>query len=97
MTTTTPHPAASCRRLPADPRTAMTHRQVEILRLVANGGTNAAIGRRLGITADTVNESVRKSCRKLGAVDRAHAVALALVSGVLTPADITPVHESGAA
>lgn len=89
MTTMTPHPAASCRRLPGDPRTPLTHRQVEILRLVANGGTNAAIGRRLGITADTVNESVRKSCRKLGAVDRAHAVALALVSGVLTPADIT--------
>ncbi|MEV0112808.1 helix-turn-helix transcriptional regulator [Streptomyces sp. NPDC050844] len=68
----------------------MTARQKEILAPVANGNTNAQIGRWLGVSSKTVNKHLADICRSLGAHDRAQAVALALAlrHGDLTRDDI---------
>lgn len=50
-------------------------RELEVLRFVRNGFANAEIGRRLGITERTVKAHVKALCGKLGAADRAEAVA----------------------
>lgn len=69
-------------------RPALTRRQREVLLLAANGNTNAAIARWLGITPNSVAEVLAAAYRRLGAVDRAQAVALALRLGVLNADDI---------
>lgn len=61
----------------------LTRRQREVLLLAANGNTNNAIAAWLGITADTVNETLRRAYTTLGASDRAQAVAIALAIGEL--------------
>jgi DNA-binding NarL/FixJ family response regulator len=45
--------------------------------------TNAVIATRLGITPATVKTHVERLLRKLGASDRAHAVANAMRMGML--------------
>lgn len=65
-------------------RTAiLTAREEEVLRLVADGCTNAEIGRRLFIAPDTVKTHVMHACWKLGASDRTSAVAEAIRRGVI--------------
>lgn len=66
----------------------LTARELQILRLAANGITNPAIGRRLGTSRETVKSQMRSILRKLRAVDRAQAVAIALCLGLITTADI---------
>lgn len=85
------HWGRGLRQRPPNPRTAITRRQLELLRLAANGNTNAAIARHLGITPTTVNQTLRTTYLKLGAKDRTHAVAIALVRGLLEPKDIAGV------
>ncbi|GGW82008.1 hypothetical protein GCM10010340_70000 [Streptomyces griseoloalbus] len=60
---------------------ALTARQRQVLLLAANGNSNAAIGRRLGITPHSVTEVLSAAYRRLGAADRAQAVAIALAVG----------------
>jgi DNA-binding CsgD family transcriptional regulator len=67
----------------------LTRRQVEVLRLAANGNTSAEIANWLGVSADTVNGTLRHVYRALGVGDRAHAVAVALRVGLLRPGDVT--------
>ncbi|GAA2985114.1 response regulator transcription factor [Streptomyces fulvorobeus] len=67
---------------------ALTTRQREVLVLVANGNTNAQIGRCLGISSATVNRLLANAYGVLGAHDRAQAVALAMRHGDLTADDI---------
>lgn len=62
------------------PRTLTVHRR-RILILVANGHTNAQIGRQLGIHRTTVDRHLAEIFRILGARDRANAVAIALLRG----------------
>lgn len=57
--------------------TLTAHRR-RILALVANGNTNAAIGRQLGIHRTTVDRHLAEIFRALGACDRANAVAIGL-------------------
>ncbi|WP_167828781.1 helix-turn-helix transcriptional regulator, partial [Streptomyces sp. MZ04] len=54
-----------------------------IVPLLAVGLSNAEIGRRLWLSLDGVKSRVRSLLRLLGAVDRAHAVALAWGQGLL--------------
>ena len=82
------HPAAACPRRPQVYQASITRRQIEALRLAANGNTNAAIAARMGVTADTVNGFLHRAYRKLGASDRTQAVAVALRVGVLSLDDI---------
>nr|WSX25525.1 helix-turn-helix transcriptional regulator [Streptomyces tubercidicus] len=86
-----PHKARGCRNRPLDSRYPITRRELELLRLAANGNTNEMIARHLGITKDTVNGTLRSVYRKLGAKDRTNAVAIALVRGLIEPHEIAGV------
>ncbi|MFJ5973552.1 helix-turn-helix transcriptional regulator [Streptomyces sp. NPDC093060] len=63
--------------------TGLTARQREVLLLAANGNTNAQIAAWLGISAHSVSEILTAAYRRLGAADRAQAVAIALAVGEL--------------
>lgn len=62
---------------------ALSPREVEVLRLVSEGRTNAAIGRRLHISATTVKTHLMRVYDKLGVGDRAAAVSQAIRRGLL--------------
>jgi DNA-binding CsgD family transcriptional regulator len=54
-----------------------------VLRLVAEGQTNRQIAAALGVSERTVKFHVTTMMKKLGADNRAHAVALAAERGLL--------------
>ena len=64
---------------PPDPArgTGLTTREVEVLRLIAAGHTNAAIAAELYISGKTVDTHVSHVLRKLGVARRTEAAALA--------------------
>jgi len=62
----------------------LTDRELEILRKVSEGLTNAEIGYALGISAQTVKNHVTSILRKLAVNDRTQAVVTALKRGWLT-------------
>ncbi|MGN6030219.1 MAG: LuxR C-terminal-related transcriptional regulator [Thermomicrobiales bacterium] len=62
----------------------LTDRELEILRKVSEGLTNAEIGYALGISAQTVKNHVTSILRKLAVNDRTQAVVTALRRGWLT-------------
>ncbi|MEV7034576.1 helix-turn-helix transcriptional regulator [Streptomyces sp. NPDC093272] len=62
---------------------SLTPRQREVLALAANGNTNADIARWLHIRPDVVANTLTRVYRRLGAHDRAQAVAIALAVGEL--------------
>jgi len=71
------------RRLLSDTRVAggrspITAREVQILEAVADGKSNKEIAGALAIAEDTVKTHLRNLFEKLGAADRAQAVAIAL-------------------
>ena len=82
------HRARGLVQLPAEPLSAVTHRQVQLLILAANGHTNRAIAKKRGISEDTVKSQMQVIYRKLRVSDRAQAVAVALVIGLLTTSDV---------
>jgi DNA-binding CsgD family transcriptional regulator len=53
----------------------LTRREMDVLRLMANGDTNQRIARRLVISEGTVKSHVKHVLRKLNAANRAEAVA----------------------
>lgn len=62
---------------------ALTRRQREVLLLAANGNSNAQIAAWRGVTPQSVSEILSAAYRRLGATDRAQAVAIALAVGEL--------------
>jgi DNA-binding NarL/FixJ family response regulator len=56
----------------------LTHRERDVLRLLADGLSNEEIGKKLFISAETVRTHVRKAMNKLDADTRTQAVARAL-------------------
>jgi DNA-binding NarL/FixJ family response regulator len=64
-------------------RTALTERELQVLRGMADGKSNAEIGRELFVSEDTVKTHARRLFRKLGARDRAHAVAAGFRAGLV--------------
>ena len=60
------------------PNEPLSEREREVLSLVALGRGNAAIGKRLHISVDTVKTHLRNVMRKLEARDRTHAAVMGL-------------------
>lgn len=67
---------------------ALSPVELVCLRYAANGCSNAETGRLIDRDEDTVKTHIRGVLRKLGARDRAHAVAILLATGQLTATDI---------
>jgi len=63
---------------PGTPHAPLTQRQLEILRLIAQGHTNAEIAERLFVTEGTVKWHVKQILAKTNSSNRAEAVARAL-------------------
>jgi len=61
----------------------LTKREVEVLVGMSNGRSNAQIGAELFLSEDTVKTHARRLFRKLGAADRAQAVAIGLRRGLI--------------
>jgi DNA-binding NarL/FixJ family response regulator len=71
------------RRLAQDARAAgqkasLTSRELQVLECLAEGQSNKVIAGNLSITEDTVKAHLKSLYEKLGASDRAHAVAISL-------------------
>ncbi|HLL67452.1 MAG TPA: response regulator transcription factor [Micromonosporaceae bacterium] len=69
-------------RSPAPP--ALSGRELEVLGLVAEGRTNAEIGRALHISEATVKTHLLRTFNKLDVSDRTAAVTTAMARGLLT-------------
>lgn len=62
---------------------ALSHREIEVLSLIAAGNSNKLIADRLAISEDTVKAHVKSILSKLGVNDRTHAVTLGLKRGII--------------
>ncbi|HWI31047.1 MAG TPA: LuxR C-terminal-related transcriptional regulator [Microbacterium sp.] len=65
---------------PADPAWNLRPREVEVLKLLAEGRRNRSIATELGISENTVKFHISRVLRKLGANSRAEAVAVVLAA-----------------
>ncbi|PID53908.1 MAG: DNA-binding response regulator [Micrococcales bacterium] len=61
----------------------LTEREVQVLTGMSQGNSNAEIGRELFLSEDTVKTHARRLFRKLGAADRAQAVAVGFRWGLV--------------
>lgn len=80
-----PHTSADAAPAGSDerPQATLTERELEVLSGMCEGQSNAEIGRALFLSEDTVKTHARRLFRKLGAADRAHAVAISLRRGLV--------------
>jgi DNA-binding CsgD family transcriptional regulator len=65
----------------------LTPREVEVLRLLAQGATDRAIAQHLNISIKTVNKHVASILGKTGSPNRTAAAAVALHHRLVTPSD----------
>jgi DNA-binding NarL/FixJ family response regulator len=72
---------------PADPAalSALTPRELEVLRLVAAGLSNQEVAERLFVTQATAKTHANHAMAKLGARDRAQLVVIAYETGLVQP------------
>lgn len=66
-----------------DGTSELSNREIDVLRLVADGRSNKEVGEILGLSALTVKSHLARISRKLGTGDRAEMVALVMRSGVI--------------
>jgi DNA-binding NarL/FixJ family response regulator/putative methionine-R-sulfoxide reductase with GAF domain len=80
-----PEPAAATAERPVErsPKDALSARELELLKYLAEGYTNKEIARAMVLAEDTVKKAVQTLIAKLGATDRTHAVVLALRSDLI--------------
>jgi LuxR family transcriptional regulator, quorum-sensing system regulator BjaR1 len=68
---------------PPSPKIQLTPREVEATTWLARGKTYSEIALLLSISERTAKAHVESACHKLNAVNKTHAVALALVNGLI--------------
>jgi DNA-binding NarL/FixJ family response regulator len=66
-----------------DSQVNLTERELQVLRGMSQGQSNGEIGRELFLSEDTVKTHARRLFRKLGARDRAQAVAVGFRRGLV--------------
>ena len=71
------------RFMPKDEGSPLSPREVQILQHIASGSSTKEVARDLGISAHTVKTHLERIFDKLGANDRAQAVAIALRMGLV--------------
>jgi DNA-binding CsgD family transcriptional regulator len=65
-------------------KNSLTARETEILALAAAGKSDRDIGAALNLSTHTINTHFRNIFKKLGALNRVHAVAKALTAGIIS-------------
>jgi two-component system NarL family response regulator len=65
------------------PGAALSPREADVVKLISEGQSNREIAAQLAIAENTVKNHVRSILRKLGALNRAQAAAIAVASGVI--------------
>jgi DNA-binding CsgD family transcriptional regulator len=78
-----PRPSESAGFAPAMEESPLTPRETEILTLIGQGMSNKAVARHLGISVHTVKFHLEALFARLGATNRAEAVAKGLLGGVI--------------
>jgi DNA-binding NarL/FixJ family response regulator len=85
---------AYVRARPAAPRDIqldrLTPRELEVLKLVAQGRSNAEIAQVLVISEATVKTHVARTLMKLDLRDRVHAIVMAYETGLVQPGGAAP-------
>jgi DNA-binding NarL/FixJ family response regulator len=76
---------------PADPFAGLTSREMDVLRLIAQGLSNKEIGLALALSEVTVKGYVSAMLSKLNMADRTQAALLAVRYGVIKPEDLPDV------
>lgn len=82
--------AVRSKRAPSGRRTArlkkysLTPREIEVLNWVAQGKSAWEVGEILNIAKRTVDEHVQTAVHKIGAVNRTHAVAIAVRDRIIS-------------
>lgn len=74
------------RKIPTSPLSTLSAREREILGYLIEGQTNKEIARRLDLQEITIKIHLRNVYRKIGAVNRAQAVRIAMTAGWPTAA-----------
>jgi DNA-binding NarL/FixJ family response regulator len=67
---------------------ALTERELDVLRLLAQGYSNPEIAQRMHLAAGTVRNYVSTILQKLGVADRTQAAVVALQRGVISNSDL---------
>jgi DNA-binding NarL/FixJ family response regulator len=67
----------------ADPGTVLSEREIQVVRLLARGGSNRSIAAALHLTEATVKTHLVRIYRKLGTENRASTVSEAVRRGLL--------------
>jgi DNA-binding NarL/FixJ family response regulator len=65
------------------PGSPLTRRQRQILQLIADGHSTSIAAKRLGLSAETIRTHTKAVLARLGARDRAHAVAIGMRSSLI--------------
>ena len=71
-------------------RLTLTKRESEVMTLAAAGAQTADMAQHLFLSQDTIKSHIQNAMSKLGAHTRAHAVAIALVTGQIAWSDDPP-------
>jgi DNA-binding NarL/FixJ family response regulator len=70
--------------VPETPQASLSMREMQVLTGMSQGKSNAQIGRELYLSEDTIKTHARRLFRKMGAKDRAEAVATGFRRGIMT-------------
>jgi DNA-binding NarL/FixJ family response regulator len=77
-------PTPTRQHVPAATTGGLTRTQTVLVRLLAEGMTDAQIAREMGWSLRSVSQEVARIRVRLGAANRAHAAAIAVRSGIIS-------------